>query len=398
MATPAKKTFLKALATWLPDELTPPTNNSYQHRRLQEQLTYRKEIIEELKVLVCEAHEDARNKLRRIHGLESTLDPVGQRPTPGTDFFTIDEYPRRLPIDTLKGYFGELFAAVIAENFSPLGEDWIVPAFLFRHHDLAFDLLDQIRQGVTTSDTLVGRHGDDCLAFQRNAAGKIVRSLACEAKCTPDHQKGMVDEAHVKASSGALVPTSFSQIIAVLQHYSDTDANAAAWVDALRQLRAVTAETPDYERCDLISYICGLPPAKPTTEVIPVATPHRKYTGGRRLEAVEIHLYDVEGLIEQVYDKVDDVISTPYTSSRNLDWEAVLEKISPREVRNLYVQECWLIHLSGDLAIVGVRSLVKYREVQRRESNLQKAFIKTGLFTPRDDQKNLKIKFKHHSS
>jgi hypothetical protein len=274
MTVPAKRTFFQAMSKWLEDEITPAANGRYRHRRLREQLLHRSDAIKELRVLAHDAHEDARNYLSRIHGLENTLDPLGEKSTPGTVFFTIDEYPRRLPIDTLKGYFGEIFAGVIAENINPLSEDWVVPAFLFRYHNLAFDQLEQMRQDVDTSERLVGRHGDDCLAFQRDESGRIVRSLACEAKCTPGHQKGMVDEAHIKASSRVLVPTSYWQVIAVLQDYSHSDADAAAWVDVLRQLGTVSTGTPGYERCDLVSYICGLPPAKPTTEVIPVAAMH----------------------------------------------------------------------------------------------------------------------------
>jgi hypothetical protein len=396
MGTSAKRTFLKTLTNWLKDELTPSQDNRYRHRRLEEQLPHRTDVIEELKALINEAHEDARNYLRRIHGLENTLDPLGEELTPGTGCFIIDEYPRRLPIDTLKGYFGEIFAGVIAENFDPLGEDWIVPAFLFRYHTLAFDLLDQMRQGAKTSERLVGRHGDDCLAFQRDENGRIVQSLACEAKCTPDHQKGMVDEAHIKASSEVLVPTSVSQVIAVLQHYAESNADAATWVDALRQLLTVTTGTPGYERCDLVSYICGLPPVQTTTEVIPISAPHKNYTGSRRLEAVEVHLHDVEGLIEQIYDKNDDIIQLSSTIILDSRWQTVLSYINPPAIRTLYEQQCWLAYYDGYQVVVGVRSLKRYREVQRKEKNLQQAFIKSGLFTPDGNRKNPKINFRNY--
>lgn len=389
-----KRTFLKTLSDWLQDELTPHPNWRYWHRRLSEQLAHRTEIVEELKVLIQEAHEDVRNRLRRIHGLENTLDPLEEQLTPRTGDFTIDEYPRELPIDTLKGYFGEVFTAVIAENFKPLGEDWIVPAFLFRFHNLAFHYLEEKRQGVTVSENLVGRHGDDCLAFQRDSLGKIVRVLACEAKCTPDHQLGMVTEAHVKASRETLVPTSVSEVIAVLQDYANTDQAIAGWVDALRQLRAVTTGTSGYERCDLINYICGLPPVRETTEVIPVAAPHAKYTGGRRLEGVEIHLYDVEGLVEQVYGKVFSLPNSGNIASE-ANWRKIVSMISPQNHQTIFEQQCWLEYFDGQRGVVGVRTLALFRKIQRRENNLQEAFIKAGLFVPTTPKDKPIIKFQH---
>jgi hypothetical protein len=394
--TTAKATFLKTLKDWLTCQTTESDSGNYFHRHMEEQLCSRAEIIEEFKELVSAVHDDARNRLRSIYGIENTLDSLGELPTPGTESFIVDDYPSRLPLDTLKGYFGELFGAVVAENFNPFDEDWVVPALLFRYHDLAFAWLEQLRQGANPSSNLVGRHGNDCLAFQMDEDGRIVRSLVCEAKCTSLHQNKMLNDAHSNTSEAVLVPTSYLQLIEILKQYADTDSRAAEWVDALRQLRAVTSATPTYERCDLVTYVCGLPPAEAETEIIPCQSPHPLYQGGRRLEAVEACLHDVEGLIEQIYDKPNEHPHISVTSIDDETWSSVLPQISPKNVRDLYEQQCWLCHFDGHTAVVGVRSLASFREVQRRRDNLKKAFIKAGLFTPVGKRKKPTIKFKHH--
>src|SRR5207248_2506322 len=116
---------------------------------------------------------------------------------------------------TLKGYFGEIFAAIIAQNFSPFElHNWEVPAFLFRHHLVEFQHLEAMRQQGSEAKYRPGRTGDDCLAFQRDGNGEIVRVLYCEAKCTVDHESGMIADAYEKASKSAIVD--FLQVIEVL--------------------------------------------------------------------------------------------------------------------------------------------------------------------------------------
>ena len=393
MVSVTKSNLFRGKDDWLVNSLTPSEDGYYHHRKLEEQLESRLDAIEELKAIVYRAHEDARNCIRNTIGIENSLDPWGEKATPGTEHFSIESYPKKLPINTLKGYFGEIFAGLIAENFSPFEQEWEVPVFLFRYHELAFDCLDQMRQGITPSEHIVGRHGDDCLAFQRNDNGKIIRSLSCEAKCTLGHEKGMINDAHIKASSQVLVPTSFNQIIKVMSAYSDEDSSAAAWVDALRQLYLVNSDTADYERCDLVSYICGLPPVRTTTEIIPTLAPHKNYTGGRRLEAVETHLHDVEGLVGQVYE-IDDNISSSMTDLTPV-WHSILEHVKPDNTKHLYLDQCQLVDVNPSSFIVEVSSLEKFRDALRNQEKLQEAFIAAGLFTPiREKQKNPKVRFK----
>lgn len=394
--TTVKQTFLNKVADWLDNILIESDDQKYRYRCLKENLYHRSDIVQELKNLVYLAHEDARARLRRLLAPTDSLDPLGELSTPGSQYFTIDEYPKKLHIDVLKGYFGEIFAGIIAENFNPFGENWEVPAFPFRFHNTAFEQLEMLRQVGGVAWTVPGRTGDDLLAFQRDANGKIVRSLVCEAKCTAGHNSTMVKEAHEKASAPNPVPISYTQLIDILNDQSDDNPSAAAWSDALRQLRFITSATPNYERCDLVSYICGLPPVRESTIVIPQNKPHEKYIGRRRLEAVETHLYDVEGLIEQIYEKEDDFIAE-FDGGINLDevWQQVVAALSPEEVRLLVREHCCLLNCDKQKALIGVRSLSHFRNIMRREDNLRRAFTTSGIFQPPGEDEKIKVKLRH---
>ena len=87
----------------------------------------------------------------------------------------------------------------------------------------------------------------------------------------------------------------FLRIIEVLREKNDPASEQ--WIDAIRRARAKDAQ---YERYDLVSYICGRHPKRDSVW-LPTDNPHKCYTAKRRLEAVETHLYDVETLIHEVY-------------------------------------------------------------------------------------------------
>lgn len=66
------------------------------------------------------------------------------------------------------------------------------------------------------------------------------------------------------------------------------------------KLRGARAKDTQYERYDLVSYICGRHPKRDGVW-LPTEKPHASYKAKRRLEAVEVHLYDVENLVREVY-------------------------------------------------------------------------------------------------
>jgi hypothetical protein len=268
----------------------------YEHALGEENGTNQSTILPRLKVLVSSAHEDARNRLRRL--ANGSLDPLSALNLKDP----ADGYPERLHIQTLKGCFGEILAGAVAENLGPFGKNWEVPAYLFRFHLVEFQQLAMMNQTGATAELRPGRTGEDCLAFLRDKNGDIVAVLFCEAKCTSGHDAGLISDAHEKSSSTYLVPLDLLQLIEVLE--DSTAPSAAGWVDALRSLYLKgPTPGPPYERFDQVTYVCGQKPVRMKTW-IPSGSPHPKYTGGRRLHVAEIHLSDVEELVKKVYGVV----------------------------------------------------------------------------------------------
>lgn len=288
------------LLSWLSNSTTESKDKKYIHRLLKEDSQRRCEVLEELKLLIQQAHKDARNRLRKLAGV--SLDPLGTSP----EYDPAQGYPERLHIQTLKGYFGEVFAGLLAETFLPFGCTWEVPAFLFRFHLVEFQQLEKLNQMRGEAQYRPGRTGDDCLAFERNNKGQIIRALYCEAKCTSGHDSGLINEAFEKVSEAAIVD--ILQLVEILMDCNDP--GASQWVISLQQLWFIlqSGDTQkSVERCDLVSYVCGQPPVRGNRSTwLPVDKPHSNYKGERRLEAVEIHLQDVEDLIRTVYGKMDD--------------------------------------------------------------------------------------------
>jgi hypothetical protein len=208
-------------------------------------------------------------------------------------------YPSFLPMQTLKGYFGEVFAALVAEHFAPFEEEgWKVPAHLFSWHNAAFEYLEGLRQDAEEKQSVVGRTGDDCLAFQVDSTGNITKILYCEAKCTNTHDTNMIGEAHKKAGNSKL--TSLRHLIHLLS--SRQEHASRQWAEALRKIHL---KISDIQRYDLVCYVCGQHPKREDTW-IPKQMPHNDYAGGRNLQAVEVHLHDIDDLVRAVYCKAND--------------------------------------------------------------------------------------------
>lgn len=290
---------LSKINLWLSNSLTASEDKRYYHRLMKRIDGQECVIIEELRSYVREAHADAIRHLRNLAGI--SLDPLDE----AAPLDPAEGYPECLHIQTLKGYFGEILSGIVAENLPHFGiSEWKVPAFLFRFHNVEFDQLERLHQIPGKAKKRPGRTGDDNLAFFRDRTGKIVKSLACEAKCTANHETGMIDEAHIKVSEPEVKPVSIRQIIEILMEYDDPASRQ--WVNALRQLW-LTKKVQGYERCDLVCYTCGRSPVqKSRYSWISATRPHSKYKGGRRLEVVEIHLEKVDELIKSVYMKKED--------------------------------------------------------------------------------------------
>jgi hypothetical protein len=284
--------------TWLQGPLTVNERRKYRHRQLEEKAAFRAKILPQLKRIVYEAHEDARRRLRKIEdiSLDRSGIPTGQDPAEG--------YPEWLPMSTLMGYFGEILAGLVCENYDPLEEmHWKVPAHLFRFHLEAFRYLERLRHGdVPQPRQVLGRKGDDCLAFALDENGRIIRTMFCEAKCLNKHDKRKIGEAHKKLSDKVSISLDRQQLIDILMDSGDPE--DVCWVEALRRLKFQSSD-PGHERCDLVCYVCGNPPVRSDTW-IPKESPHPHYEGNRRLEAVEVYIHQVRRFVKEVYGKDGD--------------------------------------------------------------------------------------------
>lgn len=285
------------LPIWL-TEAALSSSGQYTFRLLKSSPAISEEAIFEVRTIVENAHEDARRYLRELAGI--SLDPLGDSPI----FDPAAGYPESLDAQTLKGYFGEILAGIVAVNYPHFGKSgWEMPVALFRFHDLAFDQIERLHQGAARAKKIPGRTGDDNLAFFRDNEGIISNILVCEAKCTAGHSSVLISDAHEKISELNLVPVSIKNIIDILRGYDDSQAKD--WIDALRQLW-FSQKDPPSERYDLVCYACGREPARASQKSwIDSDHAHPSYTAGRHLEATEIHLHQVDELILEVYRKYE---------------------------------------------------------------------------------------------
>jgi hypothetical protein len=262
-------------------------NGTYSHAALTEIVDFRADGLVALTTLAQEAHRDAQQRLERLIGI--SLDPL-----PGGTSANW-HYPQGLHTSVLQGYLGELLAGLIAENYHPHGRPWVVPAFLFRGHLAAQQDLERRRQLGGPARPIPGRTGDDALAFEVDDDEAVVAWLWGEAKCTHDHDAGLITAGHEQLSASTSVPVDLAQLIEVLQDSPGPENER--WVASLRELMFSTRPPP---RHDLFVYVCGRKPLQRPTW-IPRNIPHASYSGPGPLQAVEVHLEEFDGVLVAAY-------------------------------------------------------------------------------------------------
>jgi len=279
-----------ALVAWLPATTT--NTAGYQHSLLVEDPECRDTGLAALADLVREAHRDARERLEDLTGRSlDPLDPARPAPQP--------PYPDALETTTLQGYLGEVMAGLVAENYGPHGRRWRVPAFLFRGHFSAFQALERARQRGEPVGATPGRTGDDALAFELDGDGAVIAWLYGEAKCTADHDAGLIGDGHEKLSAPDWLPIDLAQLIDVLERQATVESKK--WADALRVLNFVSeADAPS--RLDMLVYVCGRRPTHAArTTWMSTSSPHTKYTASKPLAAVEVQFDDFASMLATVY-------------------------------------------------------------------------------------------------
>ena len=218
-------------------------------------------------------------------------------------------YPAALNRTTLQGYFGETLAGLVVEHFGAFGEeDWHVPAFLFRMHNVEFQHLDMIDEQLSSgkdrdpdanSEIRPGRTGDDAVAFRIDDAGKITHVLTLEAKCLANNNATKIRKAFRNLSAERPSrSTGAREIRNILSQYQTPQAKE--W-----HRRLLSFDKEDHrnaEHLDGFVYAVGDRPKTPKrTSWLRPSAPPADYTGGRRLEAMEFQFVDLKKLIDLLY-------------------------------------------------------------------------------------------------
>lgn len=296
---------LGSLKRWLVQQGQPKYSGQYRLRVWQEDNAELDTVRGALVAYVQEALDDARRNMRC--GLSDTLSPFNDDvpdPDPAAN------YPAAFHRNTLQGYFGETLAGLVVEHFGAFGnDDWHVPAFLFRMHDVELRRLGLINEHLSDgkdrdpdakSEIRPGRTGDDALAFRINEEGKITHVLTLEAKCLATNNVTKIREAFLKLSAERpRRGTSVSDVRNILSQYQTPQAKE--W-----QRRLLSFYMEDHrhaEHLDGFAYAVGKRPKKSPKRnswLCPSAPP-ADYTGGRRLEAMEFQFADLKRLIDLLY-------------------------------------------------------------------------------------------------
>lgn len=289
------------LNAWLVDQHLAKAPARYRLRVWRENRAGLAAIRAELIVYVDEAFDDARRRIRR--GFEDDLSPFDD---PAVD--PAANYPALLNRTTLQGYLGETLAVLAVEHWGAHGHtDWVVPAFLFRLHDLEFQHLEAINEHLLagevydpdrTAERRPGRTGDDGLAFRINGENNITDVLTLEAKCLSQNNNGKIKEAHQKLAAGGSRPSGIRELINLLEEYDTPEAQACQeallklWKDGYRV--AV--------RYDGVGYTCGQVPARAGRVAwMPTDAPHPAYTVARKLEGMEFQFEDLTTVVNMLY-------------------------------------------------------------------------------------------------
>lgn len=251
-----------------------------------------KTVEEELRSYLERAHQDARTVFHR--GLMLDLDPL----TPSGH-----QYPNSLPLDAKKGLFGEAFCGMMAEAFECAGKDcWMIPCFLFRLHDDAFNYLFRLMFGAEVSKAAPGRKGSDFIALELDADGHVVSFLNGESKCHETFNITKAREALAKMKQDSKLPVSLPQLVVIM-----CETNAERFASTIESIRRIllSRNQPKVPMAEMFVAVYAKPGIKECSE------PRLNYQDklgshdcDRPLQIVEVWIPDAEQMIEELYNSL----------------------------------------------------------------------------------------------
>lgn len=301
-----------ALDRWLTHY--PSDVGNYGHLLLEQDCDCDDDLIQELVGYFESAHGDARVYFHEQLGIELHPDAGA----PGIHA----TYPSCLPPITRRGLFGEVMAGMLTEHYEYIGgHDWVIPVFLFRHHEDAEAYLFALARDEERKREVYGRRGSDVLALALNDEGEVVRFIAGEAKWRKKLQPAVVAElmygkkktdpnTGVATHDGKGIwyqvnrdipaPHGLRQLQRLLQEI-DPEGYSAAIATLDRVLVVRNAEP--LPRTNLVMISGGdVPSRKAKTSLIPWEKKPADYTAPHDLQVVEVILRDGDDLIDGVYD------------------------------------------------------------------------------------------------
>ena len=296
----SKKINITQLQAWLQEQTLPaPANAKYRLRlRCADHASF-PAVQQDLQAYIDEAHEDARERLRS--SLADDLSPFNEAPPDPAE-----NYPQVLHLITLKGYFGEIMAGLQVEHLGAHGKTgWCIPAYLFRHHEVELQHLEEINQklkdgeGYDLDDPAnkrPGRTGDDVLAFIMDDKGQISDTLVLEAKCVNLHHAATLGGAHAQVSKTRTPPVDTLRLMEILKNYGTK--KAKDWHVALTNY--YRADHKKANRYNGVSYICTNAPKK-ALSWMPHDKPHDHYTAMHKLKSIEVHMLEMEAVVKALY-------------------------------------------------------------------------------------------------
>jgi hypothetical protein len=148
---------------------------------------------------------------------------------------------------------------------------------------------------------MVGRTGNDILAFLLGPQGALRSILVCEAKCLSAHNATKATQAHSQLGALSLVrcPSGVPELIDILNDYGTQTADE--WCERLRRLYFDPTARPS--RVYVLLYATGDTPLTPKTRKawLSSKTPDPAYKAKGPLEVIEVHISDTQDLVKTLY-------------------------------------------------------------------------------------------------
>lgn len=295
------------LDDWL--EQNPSFIKGYGHLLIEQIKAGDDELLSRLKPYFESAHLDARTVFHDFMGISLHPDDEKQADV---------SYPSSLHLTTLKGFFGEVLAGLLAEGYDLVGDhDWKVPVFLFRFHDDAKKYLYTLVRDPDQERQTIGRLGTDFIGVSIDDDGEVSRLISGEAKWRKVLSQSAIDSVMLgpkkkgkqervegqgvwaELNREVNPPNGLRELQIALKEI-DPEGHAEAILSMDKQLSAFDATT--VPKTDLVLIVGE---ANKTREkgdcLIEYDNVPNEYLAGNDLQVVEIVLSNGESLIKDLY-------------------------------------------------------------------------------------------------